>query len=132
MDEVNYEYRCLDCDHEFTSDKQQLTCGNCGSLKLNKNVKMSLHATFNLYSSICYKGKSNIKTDSKNHPILEFEHKETKNYLGEPVSIDLRRDREKDTYYKTVTDMKTGKIKVVRDKKLSEHLGYKSSNNNKD
>lgn len=126
MGDVNYEYRCLDCSHVFINDNQQLTCEKCGSTKLNKHVKMSLHATINISSSISFKGTSNKKTDSKKHPIFEFEHKETKNYLGEPVSIDLRRDREKDTYYKTVTDMNSGEMKVVRNKKLSDHKNLKS------
>lgn len=126
MDDDNYEYRCLDCSHVFTSDKQQLTCEKCGSTKLSKNVKINIHANINISSSISFKGKSNKKTESKKHPIFEFEHKETENYLGEPVSIDLRRDREKDTYYKTVTDKNTGEIKIVRNKKLSDHKNLKS------
>lgn len=48
---------------------------------------MSSNATINISSSISFKGTSNKKTDSKKHPIFEFEHKDTKNYLDKPISF---------------------------------------------
>jgi DNA-directed RNA polymerase subunit RPC12/RpoP len=78
MDDVNYEYRCLDCNHVFASDKQQLTCEKCGSTKLSKHVKMSLNATINISSSISFKGKSNKKLTAKNILSLNLNIKKLK------------------------------------------------------
>ena len=131
MVKTSFEFTCLECGYKFTNETDLSSCIKCKSTNLFKNVSVEIAETLTSSVSMSYKGKSKEKTASKKHPIFDFGHEETENHLGEPVALDYSRNRKEDSYFKTVTSLKTGDVKIVRDKKLTEHLGFRPDKKNK-